>query len=131
MEKQSDVKSFTKKLNHLIENLTKPDGNKYTPEEITVFTNGVISTSHLRKLINGQASNPTYDVINALSKFFCIDAGYWFSDEEEILEYQKTDHKLLIAKRSLAVVTQHLSEKSVADVEKAVNKVAELESENE
>lgn len=71
---------FSEILKHLIETCKKPDGTKYTVEEIGVAID--YSGSHVRKLLNGQ-SKPGYEVVEKLATFFDVDPNYLFGWQQQ------------------------------------------------
>lgn len=71
---------FAAKLNRLFEEKRKPDGTPYTPSEVVKSSKGVIARIYLWKLRSGQASNPSFQVVQALTTFFGVDPGYFFEN---------------------------------------------------
>ncbi|MBI1792636.1 MAG: helix-turn-helix transcriptional regulator [Chloroflexi bacterium] len=69
---------FSAKLNRLFEEKRKPDGTPYTPSEVVESSKGVIARVYLWKLRNGRASNPSFQVVQALTAFFGVDPSYFF-----------------------------------------------------
>ena len=93
---------FSEILKHLIETCKKPDGTKYTVEEIGVAID--YSGSHVRKLLNGQ-SKPGYEVVEKLATFFNVDPNFLFGWQpkdslqelkhiEEQIAFRKTDENV-------------------------------------
>jgi len=69
---------FAAKLNRLFEEKRKPDGSPYTPSEVVESSKGVIARVSLWKLRTGRASNPSFQVVQALTAFFGVDPSYFF-----------------------------------------------------
>ncbi len=66
------------KVNYLFENFKKSNGGKYNFTEVEEATG--IHKSWLSKLAAGHVSRPGLQVLQALTKFFQIDPGFWFKD---------------------------------------------------
>lgn len=75
------MSTFARKLNKLFEQKVKPNGNKYSPEDIQALTNKAVTASYVWRLLSGKADNPTYKVIKVLSEFFEISPAYFFEDD--------------------------------------------------
>src|SRR5690554_1806584 len=83
---------FAKKLNTLFETKTKPDGTKYTQEEVIQGTKGLLTRAYLWKLRTGRAKNPGFNIVQALANFFEVDINYFQATEDkeqELLEQAK------------------------------------------
>ena len=82
-----DVKDgFGERLNTLLELKRKPDGSKYTQEEVIQGTKGVVSRAYLWKLRTGRAKNPGFHVGQALASFFSVDINYFISEKAAGIE---------------------------------------------
>jgi transcriptional regulator with XRE-family HTH domain len=103
---------FAKKLKYLFDHKTKPDGTKYTPNDIQAKTNNAITASYIWRLLSGKASNPSFQVIRTLSEFFDVEPGFFFDEHlpdvesyiEEALEddlTQRLAEKLALRARNL------------------------------
>jgi transcriptional regulator with XRE-family HTH domain len=73
---------FAYKLNTLLELKRKPDGSKYTQEEVVQSTKGVLSRAYLWKLRTGRAKNPGFHIVQALADFFEVDIRYFSAEED-------------------------------------------------
>ena len=73
---------FAAKLNRLFEEKRKPDGSPYTPSEVVESSKGVIARVYLWKLRTGRASNPSFQVVQALTAFFGVDPSYFFESNQ-------------------------------------------------
>lgn len=83
-EKEKDkeyAREISDKVNYLFENFKKPNGGKYNFTEVEDATG--IHKSWLSKLAAGHVSRPGLQVLQALTKFFQIDPGFWFKDLNE------------------------------------------------
>ncbi len=78
--------SFAEKLQKLFDTVTKPDGTKYTKDEVIQGSKGAITRVYLWQLRTGRAVNPGYHVILALADFFKVDPTYFFEDNEKEIQ---------------------------------------------
>ncbi len=93
---------FAKKLNTLFETKTKPDGTKYTQEEVIQGTKGVLTRAYLWKLRTGRAKNPGFNIVQALADFFDIDINYFrVSEDEEKAVLEKAQRNKLVSEVAL------------------------------
>ncbi|MGC1377781.1 MAG: ATP-binding protein [Anaerolineales bacterium] len=74
--------SFAEKLERLFEEKTKPDGTPYTPADILDATQGILTRVHLWKLRTGNATNPSFKVIQSLADAFGVHPGYFFENPD-------------------------------------------------
>jgi transcriptional regulator with XRE-family HTH domain len=93
---------FAKKLNTLFETKTKPDGSKYTQEEVIQGPNGVLTRAYLWKLRTGRAKNPGFNIVQALADFFEVDINYFrVSEDEEKALLEKAQRNRLVSEVAL------------------------------
>lgn len=103
---------FAKKLNMLFETKTKPDGSKYTQEEVIQGTKGVLTRAYLWKLRTGRAKNPGFNIVQALADFFDIDINYFrVSEDEEKAVLEKAQRNKLV--NEVALRASMFSEETV------------------
>ena len=72
--------AFAELLNRLFDTQRRPDGKEYTHHEISKATQGALSPTYLAKLRTGQITNPGWDRVQLLCKFFRVPASYFFPD---------------------------------------------------
>ncbi len=72
--------SFAEKLNTLFETKTKPDGARYTQEELIRASGGALTRVYLWKLRTGRATNPGLSVVKAIADFFGVGVDYFFEE---------------------------------------------------
>lgn len=65
--------NFEETLQQLLSEKVKPDGKKFTIEDISLGTG--ISSIYIRKLLSGE-SKPGFDVVEKLAHFFEVDPNY-------------------------------------------------------
>ena len=100
-------------LADLIENLfethRKPDGERYSNEEICEWIrenvpNAHLSVGYLGKLRSGQSANPSRDVLIALCLAFQVSAQYFFPELEQLSPHQSSpDEQMRLAMRAQGV----------------------------
>jgi transcriptional regulator with XRE-family HTH domain len=66
------------KIDHLFHTVRREDGREYTYDEVEQGTDLRVSRSYVWKLRHGRNSNPSLDVIEALSNFFGVEPEYFF-----------------------------------------------------
>ncbi|MDD5369134.1 MAG: helix-turn-helix transcriptional regulator [Anaerolineaceae bacterium] len=82
---------LAKKLDTLFETVTKPDGSRYTQEEVIRGTGGVLTRVYLWKLRTGRARNPSFNTMKAIASFFGVDPSYFFESENKGIEQAQED----------------------------------------
>ncbi len=89
--------SCTELLDTLFRERRRPDGREYSYAEVSRIIkeryNGYLAPSYLGKLRNGQAGNPSRDVIIMLCRFFGINPTYFFPElpSELLIQPEETD----------------------------------------
>ncbi len=71
------------KIDHLFGTVRRPDGREYTYDDVERGTSGRVSRSYVWKLRHGRNSNPSLDVLEALSEFFGVPPSYFFGPQLE------------------------------------------------
>lgn len=82
---------FTKRLNQLFEEKRHPNGEQYREAEVEVGTMQLgsrVTVSYLSRLRSGSSSNPTFEKIGVLAKFFDVSPNYFFREDEEPMPEQ-------------------------------------------
>lgn len=86
-EDVGQARRFTEKLNRLFDTIKKPDGERYSVEDVVTWIRAHrpedqwISSSYVYLLRSGKRSNPTFEHLEALSAFFQVPGGYFFDGE--------------------------------------------------
>ena len=70
--------SLAEKVDHLFLTVRRPDGREHTYDDVESGTRGRVSRSYVWKLRKGRNRNPSLEVVEALSEFFGVPAGYFF-----------------------------------------------------
>ena len=86
------MSSLADKLDHLFGTYRRPDGKKYTYDDVEQGTGGEVSHTYVWKLHKGQAANPGYRKLAALAAFFGVPITYFYdvspAAEEHIEDLQ-------------------------------------------
>ena len=91
MDTNETQASLAEKLERLFFEKRKPDGSQYTQTEVIEATGGVLTRVYLWKLRTGRATNPGYQIVQAISDFFDVDPSYFFEGEDQLpAEREKT-----------------------------------------
>ncbi len=94
--------SFARKLEELFETHRKPDGTRYTQDDVLNGTNNILTRVYLWKLRTGRSTNPGYHIVQAISNFFGVEPNYFFEGTEtkpQIVVETKPSFSDVIAQR--------------------------------
>lgn len=75
------------RLDWLFRNKRREDGREYTYDEVAMATG--LAKSYVWQMRFGGVKNPGRNALAALSKFFGVHPGFWFTDFFEELEETK------------------------------------------
>ncbi len=82
----NDKGIFAYKLEHLFQTVLKPDGSRYTENDVEIMTTEMgerVSATYVHRLRHGHSKNPSYDKIKILSRFFGVSPSYFFDEDED------------------------------------------------
>jgi transcriptional regulator with XRE-family HTH domain len=68
------------KFEHLLDTYRRPDGRKWSGQEIDEATGGVVSRSYVTNLRKGRIVNPGYEKLAAMAKAMGFPPEVWFED---------------------------------------------------
>jgi transcriptional regulator with XRE-family HTH domain len=71
---------IAQKFEILLEMYRRPDGRKWSGQEIDEATGGVVSRSHVTNLRKGRIDNPGYAMLAAMAKAMGFAPEVWFED---------------------------------------------------
>src|SRR5215208_7200180 len=71
---------IAQKFEILLEMYRRPDGRKWSGQEIDEATGGVVSRSHVTNLHKGRIDNPGYAKLAAMAKAMGFAPEVWFED---------------------------------------------------
>lgn len=87
---EKETPHITERLNWLFENVRKPDGSKYTNQEVEDETEALglrVGATAVWKIRNGQTQNPGYLTLRSLANLFRVPVTFFYdgilSVEEE------------------------------------------------
>jgi transcriptional regulator with XRE-family HTH domain len=71
---------IAKKFEALLEIYRRPDGRRWSGQEIDEATGGVVSRSYITNLRKGRIENPGYEKLRAIAKAMGFAPEVWFED---------------------------------------------------
>jgi len=71
---------IAQKFEALLETYRRPDGRKWSGQEIDEATGGVVSRSYVTNLRKGRIENPGYEKMRAIAKAMGFAPEVWFED---------------------------------------------------
>jgi transcriptional regulator with XRE-family HTH domain len=71
---------IAQKFEALLEIYRRPDGRKWSGQEIDEATGGVVSRSYVTNLCKGRIDNPGYEKLRAIAKAMSFPPEVWFED---------------------------------------------------
>ena len=74
---------FAKKLSYLHRQVRKPDGTRFTREEVAKDVG--VTPTYVSKL-KGKKANPPYQLVRKFAEFFNIRPGYFYDEDEELTQ---------------------------------------------
>jgi transcriptional regulator with XRE-family HTH domain len=75
-----NVMHVAQKFEHLLDTYRRPDGRKWSGQEIDEATGGVVSRSYVTNLRKGRIENPGYEKLAAMAKAMGFPPEVWFED---------------------------------------------------
>jgi transcriptional regulator with XRE-family HTH domain len=81
-----ELPTLGRRIHYLIENTRKPDGEKYTFDQVaqgvTRLTGKHMDRRYVSQLVLDRKPNPTRVILQGLAKFFGVSAAVFFDDEQ-------------------------------------------------
>ena len=71
---------IVQKFEALLEMYRRPDGRKWSGQEIDEATGGVVTRSYVTNLRKGRIENPGYEKLRAIAKAMGFPPEVWFED---------------------------------------------------
>ena len=68
------------KFEALLEMYRRPDGRRWSGQEIDEATGGVVTRSYVTNLRKGRIENPGYEKMRAIAKAMCFPPDVWFEE---------------------------------------------------
>jgi transcriptional regulator with XRE-family HTH domain len=74
------------KFEHLLNTNRRPDGHRWTGQQLDEATGGVVSRSYVTNLRKGRIESPSYEKMRAIAKAMGFPPELWF--EEDLVHRQ-------------------------------------------
>jgi transcriptional regulator with XRE-family HTH domain len=71
---------IAQKFEHLLETHRRPDGSRWTGQQLDEATGGVVTRSYVTNLRKGRVENPGYEKMRALAKAMSFPPEAWFEE---------------------------------------------------
>jgi len=68
------------KFEHLLDTYRRPDGHRWTGQQLDEATGGVVRRSYVTNLRKGRIENPGYEKMRAIAKAMGFAPEVWFED---------------------------------------------------
>jgi transcriptional regulator with XRE-family HTH domain len=94
--------SVAEKVDSLFKSFPKEGGGEYSYRDVEEGTGGAVTATTVWKLRTGRIQRPSYQVIEALCRFFGVPIAY-FSSEEPLSEEFLEDLRLATKLREMGV----------------------------
>ena len=72
---------IAQKFEALLEMYRRPDGRRWTGQEIDEATGGVVTRSYITNLRKGRIENPGYEKMRAIAKAMGFPPQKWFEED--------------------------------------------------
>lgn len=73
---------ISEKIDLLFRTVRRGDNREYTYDDVERGTEGRVSRSYVWKLRHGKNTNPSLDVLEALSQYFRVPPAFFFNEDE-------------------------------------------------
>jgi len=71
---------ITQKFEHLLDTYRRPDGHRWTGQQLDEATGGVVTRSYVTNLRKGRIENPGYEKLKAIAKAMSFPPEVWFDE---------------------------------------------------
>ena len=68
------------RFEHLLDTFRRPDGSRWTGQQLDEATDGVVARSYVTNLRKGRIENPGYEKMRAIAKAMGFSPEEWFED---------------------------------------------------
>jgi transcriptional regulator with XRE-family HTH domain len=69
------------KFEHLLDTYRRPDGHRWTGQQLDKATGGVVTRSYVTNLRKGRIENPGYEKVRAIAKAMGFPPEMWFEED--------------------------------------------------
>jgi transcriptional regulator with XRE-family HTH domain len=76
----SETVDIARKFEFFLQAYRRPDGRRWTGQEIDEATGGIVSRSYVTNLQKGRIENPGYEKLRAIAQALSFPPGLWFEE---------------------------------------------------
>jgi transcriptional regulator with XRE-family HTH domain len=91
---------IAQKFEGLLEMYRRPDGRRWSGQEIDEATGGIVTRSYITNLRKGRIENPGYEKLKAIAKVMRFPPELWFEDFHTAVQFEATDQRLSFSDRA-------------------------------
>jgi transcriptional regulator with XRE-family HTH domain len=77
---QGEALHIAQRFERLLDAHRRPDGNKWTGQQLDEATGGVVARSYFTNLRKGRIENPGYEKMAAIARAMGFPPALWFED---------------------------------------------------
>ena len=99
---------IAQKFEGLLEMYRRPDGRRWSGQEIDEATDGIVTRSYVTNLRKGRIENPGFEKLKAIAKVMDFPPELWFEESPDLRTGASIDH--VPGHTSLAAKTNRLFE---------------------
>jgi hypothetical protein len=89
----------SQKFEHLLETHRRPDGSRWTGQQLDEATGGVVTRSYVTNLRKGRIENPGYEKLAAIAKAMGFRPEAWFDEDAVGESLERSDDSRGVAGR--------------------------------
>jgi transcriptional regulator with XRE-family HTH domain len=75
-----DALHVAQRFEHLLDTFRRPDGSRWTGQQLDEATDGVVARSYVTNLRKGSIESPGYEKMLAIARTMGFPPGEWFED---------------------------------------------------
>ena len=91
---------IAQKFEGLLEMYRRPDGRRWSGQEIDEATGGIVTRSYITNLRKGRIENPGFEKLKAIAKVMNFPPELWFEDFHTAVQLEATDQQLSLSDRA-------------------------------
>jgi len=91
--------SMARKYEQFVEAYRRPDGRRWSGQQIDKATGGIVTRSYITNLSKGRIENPGFEKLKAIAKVMNFPPKLWFEDFHTAVEFEATDQRVSLSDR--------------------------------